>query len=330
MGSREILKKVQDILGAKEIAEKELIQQLWSGYGSLYRCDVKGLPYNSIILKHIKTQAMSRHPRGWNTSLSHDRKVNSYNVEIAWYKNFANGCDLASRVPNCLALFEMNGEQVIVMEDLEASGFYPRQYNLSFNEIFATLKWLANFHATHMGVAPVGLWDIGTYWHLDTRPEELEAMSDLPLKKAAKSIDEHLNGCVYQTLVHGDAKVANFCYSEEGNQVAGVDFQYVGAGCGMKDVAYFISSCLYEEDCEHYEQELLDCYFGALKEALILKKPQLNVEEVLKEWRSMYIYAWTDFYRFLQGWSPDHWKINGYNQKLAKKVINELKSGGKR
>ena len=51
-------------------------------------------------------------------------------------------------------------------------------------------------------------------------------------------------------------------------QVAAVDFQYVGGGCGIKDVAYFIGSCLYEEDCERYEEGLLDWYFSQLKEAL--------------------------------------------------------------
>jgi thiamine kinase-like enzyme len=67
------------------------------------------------------------------------------------------------------------------------------------------------------------------------------------LKEAAPVIDEKLNTCAYKTFVHGDAKLANFCFAPDG-QVAGVDFQYVGGGCGMKDVAYFIGSCLNEKD----------------------------------------------------------------------------------
>ena len=51
------------------------------------------------------------------------------------------------------------------------------------------LSWLAHFHATFMGKNPEGLWKIGTYWHLDTRPDELEALEDLSLKKAAPLIE---------------------------------------------------------------------------------------------------------------------------------------------
>lgn len=36
----------------------------------------------------------------------------------------------------------------------------------------------------------------------------------------------------FQTFVHGDAKLANFCFGS--NNVAAVDFQYVGKGIGVK------------------------------------------------------------------------------------------------
>ena len=109
-----------------------------------------------------------------------------------------------------------------------------------------------------------------------------------------------------------------------GKQVAAVDFQYVGGGCGMKDVAYFIGSCLYEEDCEKFETELLDYYFTALKQALSEKQCELNADEVEQSWRPLFPYAWTDFHRFVKGWSPGHWKIHGYSERLAKAVTSEL------
>lgn len=70
-----------------------------------------------------------------------------------------------------------------------------------------------------------------------TRPDELSAMKPSHLKGAAEAIDSKLNQCKFQTIVHGDAKVANFCFTPDSKSIAAVDFQYVGSGCGMKDVA---------------------------------------------------------------------------------------------
>jgi len=128
--------------------------------------------------------------------------------------------------------------------------------------------------------------------------------------------------------VHGDAKLANFCFSSDGKQVAAVDFQYVGGGCGMKDVAYFISSCLDERECERLEGPLLAHYFAALKEALTEYQPEINSAEVEAVWRDLYPVAWCDFYRFLKGWSPGHWKIHRYSERLAREVVASLSIGG--
>ncbi len=117
--------------------------------------------------------------------------------------------------------------------------------------------------------------------------------------------------------------MANFCFDSQLNRVAAVDFQYVGRGCGMKDVAYFISSCLSEDECQKQESDLLDCYFLALKQALKGQRA-LDVAELEQDWRALYPYAWTDFFRFLKGWSPGHWKIHGYSQMLASQVLNDL------
>jgi thiamine kinase-like enzyme len=190
----------------------------------------------------------------------------------------------------------------------------------------ACLKWLANFHATFMGKEPSGLWAVGTYWHLETRPDELEALEDEALRASASKIDALLSSAHYQTLVHGDAKLANFCFSEDGLQVAAVDFQYVGGGCGMKDVAYFIGSCLYEEDCERHEDELLEYYFAELRAGLKRRNSDIDPDALEQEWRTLYPIAWTDFHRFVKGWSPGHWKIHSYSERLSREVIDKLNS----
>jgi thiamine kinase-like enzyme len=143
------------------------------------------------------------------------------------------------------------------------------------------------------------------------------------LKSVAGEIDSILNAANFQTLVHGDAKLANFCFAAD--DVAAVDFQYVGGGCGIKDVAYFASSCFRDVECERREASLLDCYFGHLKQAIEERFGQsIDAGAVEKEWRQLYPIAWTDFYRFLAGWSPGHWKMHGYSERLAAEVIANL------
>lgn len=307
---------------ANSYVEIEEIQQLWSGYGKISRIQLDGGMYNTLILKHIVFPNKNNHPRGWNTSFSHQRKVKSYEIEIYWYTHYIQKCTSGSRVPQCIGATSAGEGHLILMEDLDASGYSLRKQDLNVDEVKKCLSWLASFHATFMNHTPDGLWKIGTYWHLDTRPDEFKVMQNALLKEKAHWIDEQLNACTYQTLVHGDAKVANFCFSVDGN-VAAVDFQYVGGGCGMKDVIYFLGSCMDEEQCELGETEFLKHYFSVLKKELQQQNKEVNFEALEEEWRRMYAIAWTDFYRFLNGWMPNHHKINAYTLQLANRVLNE-------
>ncbi len=310
--------------GAIEVVEQEVIQSLWSGYGSIVRLKLIGSDKTSVVAKHVKMPVQKNHPRGWNTDFSHLRKVKSYDVESQWYQHFAIKCNAFCKVPDCLFIESKDDEVFMVMEDLDDSGYNKRFTTVSWNEIETCLKWLAHFHATFLHEKPNGLWPIGTYWHLDTRPDELKVIQDQALKEAAPLIDRELNTAHYLTFVHGDAKLANFCFSEDGKRVAAVDFQYVGGGCGMKDIAYFIGSCLYEEDCERLENNILDFYFRELKTAIQTTKKNIDFDQLENEWRYLYPVAWTDFHRFLKGWSPNHWKINSYSEKTARKVLKKL------
>ena len=317
-------KLILEATGASDLFEMGTIQSLWSGYGSIDRYGLTGAELGSVIVKHVKLPECGKHPRGWNTDRSHQRKLRSYQVESAWYQRYAPRCGEDCRIPRCLALEQRPGEFLMVLEDLDSSGFPKRKERASTGDINACLQWLASFHATFMTEKPAGLWKTGTYWHLKTRPDELKAMPGGELKQAAPALDRMLSSAPFQTFVHGDAKLANFCFAARGSRVAAVDFQYVGGGCGMKDVAYFISSCLNEHECERRETALLDSYFAALREALARRRPTIDAAAVEAAWRPLYAVAWTDFHRFLQGWSPGHWKIHGYSERLAARVLNQI------
>jgi hypothetical protein len=317
-GFEEYLCAVTDASSCREV---EVLQSLWSGYGKIVRYALQDGSTDTVIVKHIALGKAGSHPRGWDTDTSHQRKKKSYQVETNWYNYFASHTTSFCKVPKFLGSFNQDDEQWIVLEDLDKH--YPvRKEYCTFDEAKVCLQWLAHFHARFMQQEPKGLWPIGTYWHLDTRPDELEQMEDSPLKRKAHEIDTILNQCTFKTIVHGDAKVANFCFSEDGKKVAAVDFQYVGGGCGMKDVAYFLGSCLTSEECALYEEELLNTYFKTLREALQDKDIDVNALE--QEWRKLYPYACADFVRFLLGWMPTHRKVNNYYLSKVEKVLREL------
>ena len=315
--------------GAAAIKGTEVVQSLWSGYGQIVRCHLTGGTTQSVVLKHVRWPEKKAHKYGWTSDRSHQRKLKSYQVETVWYERYAEQCLDACRVPQCLAVEHRPDGVLLLLEDLDAAGFAGRRRNVSDTEVDACLSWLANFHATFMGAHPKELWTVGTYWHLATRPDELDALDDGPLKAAASELDRRLSGSPFQTFVHGDAKLANFCFSPDGRNAAAVDFQYVGGGCGMKDVAYFISSCFDEDECERRESSLLDRYFELLRAALersgkTIDGQLVDGQSLEANWRELYPVAWTDFFRFLQGWSPGHWKAHRYSKRLASEVLDSL------
>ncbi len=301
-----------------------VIQSLWSGYGKIIRYGLQGGELESVVVKHVCLPRPEQHPRGWNTDISHQRKLKSYAVETQWYKNYSGLCDDFCKVPRCFTVEAANNEILIVLEDLDVVGYPQRKSSVNKHEIEACLSWLAHFHAIFLGAEPNNLWETGTYWHLATRPDELAVLSDEPLKKAAAKIDRLLAGSSFKTFVHGDAKLANFCFSKSGTRVAAVDFQYAGGGCGMKDVAYFIGSCLDESECEKHADMLLNYYFLQLDSALKQRNKSVDFAALEKDWRNLYPAAWADFHRFIKGWSPGHWKINSYSERITRKVIEGL------
>ncbi|ELI0634301.1 phosphotransferase [Vibrio harveyi] len=319
-----LYQNIGDELALGTLEHIDVIQSLWGGYGELVRLTFLD---RSVIVKHVKLPRPSQHPRGWNTDRSHQRKLHSYQVEVSWYQHFSQPVDERCRIPQGLKCFQNETEWLIVMEDLALAGYPNVVKDATKGQLKACLTWLANFHARHIGVRHDELWQTGTYWHLQTRPDELVALQDNRLKQRAESIDQTLRQARFQTLVHGDAKLANFCFNEQGSAAAAVDFQYVGHGCAMKDVALFMSSAIEPSQCTEMESWVLDNYFSALTNALNHYQPDLDNNVVEQEWRPLFALAWADFQRFVKGWSPEHWKINPYTESLTKRALDELDLG---
>jgi len=318
-------RRIAELCGATAVVGAERIQTVWSGYGELVRYHLVGGPRASVVAKHV------RPPKG--RGRSHDRKLRSYEVEAAFYRDHAEQCGDACRVARCLHVARDKGQWLFILEDLDAAGFPKRFANPAGKRLDACLRWLAAFHAGFVGKRPRGLWKVGTYWHLRTRPDELRAAPRGPLREAAGAIDAKLNGATWQTWVHGDAKPANFCFTPRGDAVAAVDFQYVGAGVGIKDVAYLLTGA-----DRGTIRRGLDVYFKTLRQHLArgaesggaesggATAPDAdapNADAIEAEWRSLYDMAWADFHRFLVGWAPG-WRAQANEAEMTRRAVAEL------
>lgn len=329
--------QILELFNAANIKKQSSLQTLWSGYGSIDRYTLKydqSSPHpQSIIIKRISPPDNSKHPRGWHSSRSHQRKLHSYEVEMHWYQAWSANCGSHSRIAECYGCMSDGLSHYIILEDLDASGFNRRTNTLKPEQTYACLEWLAHFHANFIkdcqqespsDTWPEGLWSTGSYWHLATRPDEWQAMADSELKWQAETIDKILTNCRFRSVIHGDAKVANFCFNADFSKVAAVDFQYVGGGCGMKDIAYFLGSCLSEQQCQRHYKTLLDVYFSFLQQAIKKQNLAIDSEALEEEWRALFSFAWADFHRFILGWAPEHPKNTRFSQQLTAEAIAAL------
>ncbi|MBK8802869.1 MAG: aminoglycoside phosphotransferase family protein [Fibrobacteres bacterium] len=272
--------------------KEEIIQSLWGGYGRLVR---RRTPNGPIIVKDIR----------WHSGkgdASHRRKLRSYQEESHWYAHWAARVPMCCRIPCFLGVESKSDGMILELEDLDAAGFPRRSSRLRGDDLHGAIAWLATFHAAFLGVAPDGLWEEGSYWHLGTRREEYAAMPPSRLRTLAPELDRRLSKARFRTIIHGDAKPDNFCLGAPG-KVAMVDFQYVGGGCGMRDLAYLID-CVFDEAPEgRRTADALDTYFGILRDRLRADARHAPLAEAVEaEWRELYPVAWMDYQRFLEGW----------------------------
>lgn len=323
---------IKRALNATCVKREEVVQSLWSDYGEIVRFSAETAgKIDSVILKSIRLNEMQSHPRGWKSNFSHQRKLRSYQVESNWYQNWSDYCGDDDRVPKLLDHWQDETQIYLLLEDLDFNGYSHRCTNLDVEEAVVVLHWLANFHARFLKVDkqehwPEGLWDRGTYWHLATRPDEWEVMASSDLKDAATKLDKKLQSAKYHTLVHGDAKLANFCFCSDLQSVAAVDFQYVGSGIGVQDLAYFLGSCFEECELEKHLDYLLESYFSELSRCILSMGESPDVADaVSQEWCDLFPVAWADFHRFIMGWSPTHKKNTAFSRKLTQQALEQFR-----
>jgi hypothetical protein len=75
------------------------------------------------------------------------------------------------------------------------------------------------------------------------------------------------------------------------------------------------------------ESHILDFYFQNLKKALRQKQKEINFSKLEENWRKLYYFAWADFHRFMKGWHLGHWKRASYSERIAERIIGQIKKG---
>ena len=103
--------------GASKLTSISLIQNVWSNYGQILRIGLLGAETTSVVVKIIQSSAHQKHPRGWNSDLSHQRKEKSYEIEHYWYQNYNLPIEGAV-IPKLLGAGEVPGFQYLILEDL--------------------------------------------------------------------------------------------------------------------------------------------------------------------------------------------------------------------
>ena len=87
LDTHSIAAQISSLMGDAPVLHLDPIQDLWSGYGAIYRVALGGDIPRRVVVKSVAPPDRLRHPRGWNTDCSHQRKLRSYEVERSWYLN---------------------------------------------------------------------------------------------------------------------------------------------------------------------------------------------------------------------------------------------------
>jgi aminoglycoside phosphotransferase (APT) family kinase protein len=152
------------------------------------------------------------------------------------------------------------------------------------------------------------------------------------LQAAAAQLDRALKGYTrsgqqdlsHRTLVHGDFKSANVVFTRDGSSCAAYDFQYVGAGWGMKDVVYMLCSSTDADVWEQHEEELLEHYHSQLVRHLHTLGKHLAAERYTQQvLLRHYKLCLMDYVRFMAGWGM--WGNSSYAAAKCQEWLPGLK-----
>ncbi|MER3445519.1 MAG: hypothetical protein C4291_01190 [Candidatus Dadabacteria bacterium] len=212
-----------------------------------------------------------------------------YEREIRFYREIAKEIDI--RIPRYYygALNIESGESVLVLEDIIDARVGDNVIGCSFEDAELIFRNLGRFHALWwespqleymMGWIPAfnqgadyiqGLYQQSWGPFIEKFGDQLgDSFLEIGtwLGRNIANIRNRLAEPP-RTLIHGDLRLDNllFSSSENGTSLIVIDWQFIGRGRSISDIAYFLVFCLPPEQRRAMEWDLLNIYHSVLIES---------------------------------------------------------------
>lgn len=269
------------ILGVAESCPvtSAVVEPVGSGQmGALSRADLTfiGVPADNVPRRVIIKQAAESAAVRTNCAA-----MGIYESEVRFYQELAP--HLGPAVPACYfaAVEPDTGWFTIVMEDLNEraqpvntrvgrvdkaatvlAGLAEIQAKFWNDSALQSTPWLAPTHSRPF-FAQAAASTTAFLERFGDRLEQRHVEVFQRLLPQASEWAESWNGPL--TVSHGDFRWDNVLFSHDDSNLVVVDWQAARLGPPLLDVAFFLGSCLREEERLNHEQALLEHYLSALK-----------------------------------------------------------------
>ncbi len=204
--------------------------------------------------------------------------------EVKFYEELAAGKDIP--VPKCyyLDLIPETGESILLLEDLSHLRAASFINGCTEEETEKGVVGLAKIHASWWGKPK--LLDLDWFFSFNDMkyeefwalyPERLNSiLPNFPVPKSYFKVGEFIGNKMAEivtqlegppfTCIHRDPHVDNFLFGVENSEepVVAVDWQFVGRGKGVSDIAYFLISSVPSEIRRKSEKAFLEKYHNYL------------------------------------------------------------------
>lgn len=205
-----------------------------------------------------------------------------YRAEVGFYTELAQGLDV--RTPRCWygAIVADGTSFTLLLDDIDGSAPGQQADGCSATQAQAAIRNLVGLHvprwndpgllacsflmqpdeamADMMGQVAVS----ATAGFLDRYEDELDAAEVTTLREVAPHITAwQLERLDPIAVIHGDYRLDNLLFSADDEAVV-VDWQTAAVGPPLRDVAYFLGTCVEPEQRRATEQDLVGEYHAAI------------------------------------------------------------------